>query len=225
MIWCLHGFLGRPSDWDFLRDEFDIRAVDLFRDGLGPLEEASAEDFVLGYSLGGRLALVTLLERSFRGAVIVSAGLNIEGAEARAARMREDAAWAERFRSEDWSSLMQAWNAQPVFGGKAEAFERIESNYDRQALASALMNWSPAALPPLASRLPEIETPVLWIAGELDAKYRAIAERAVTLVPDAELWISPGAGHRVPWDQPTPFTDRVKRFVERGLHVDQHSRV
>jgi 2-succinyl-6-hydroxy-2,4-cyclohexadiene-1-carboxylate synthase len=225
VIWCLHGFLGRPSDWDFLGDTFEIRAIDLFRDGLDPLREAAPDDFLLGYSMGGRLALVTLLERSFRGAVIVSAGLNVEGVGERATRLREDERWARRFESEEWSSLLSAWNAQSLFAGEVQPFERIESDYDRRTLANALRNWSPAVLEPLARRLPEIESRVLWIAGERDPKYVAVAERAVALLPDAELWICRGAGHRVPWDQPDQFIDRVQRFAERGADVDQPSRL
>lgn len=225
MIWCLHGFLGRPSDWDFLRHAFEIRAIDLFRDGLDPLREAAPDDFLLGYSMGGRLALKTLLERSFRGAIIVSAGLNIEDAGERAARLRDDERWVRRFESEPWSSVMSAWNAQPLFAGEAQPFERIESDFDRRMLANALRNWSPAVLEPLARRLPEIESSVLWIAGERDPKYVAVAERAVALLPDAEFSMCLGAGHRVPWDQPSQFIELLQGFVERGTDVDQHSRL
>jgi pimeloyl-ACP methyl ester carboxylesterase len=51
---------------------------------------------------------------------------------------------------------------------------------------------------------------VLWIAGERDAKYVAEGERAVSILPDAELWICPGAGHRVPWEQPDQFAARLQ---------------
>jgi 2-succinyl-6-hydroxy-2,4-cyclohexadiene-1-carboxylate synthase len=225
VIWCLHGFLGRPSDWDFLRDQVEIRAIDLFREGLDPLREAKPEDFILGYSMGGRLALAMLLSRSLRGAIIISAGLNIADPSERAARLHHDHRWAERFESEEWSSVVHAWNAQPLFAGEAEPFPRIESDYDRRALAEALRNWSPAVLEPLEPRLPEIETPILWIAGTRDTKYAAVAERAVALLPHAQLWTCAEAGHRVPWDQPGRFIDRVKSFVERGTDVDQHSRL
>ena len=106
---------------------------------------------------------------------------------------------------------MDDWNSQPVFGGRV--VERFERDYDRHELARQLRENSPGVLSPLAPRLPEISIPVLWIAGERDLKYVDVAKRAVALLPNAELWICPNAGHRVPWEQPWAFIDRLREFV------------
>ncbi len=189
-IRTLSGFLGLPSDWDFL-----------------PWPHSATEgDVLLGYSMGGRLALQVLEHQPFRCAVIVSAGLNAPDEERRA----RDEEWGRRFESEEWSSLMRAWNAQPVFGG--HRIERQERDYDRAELARQLREWSPAVLPP--PRLEVIATPILWIAGEPDAKYVEIAQRAVARLPNAELWICRDAGHRVPWEQPEAFVERLRRFLD-----------
>src|SRR5437016_10101203 len=191
MLTIVNGFLGTPRDWDFLHD-------------------VEADDKVLlGYSMGGRLALQSLIDGApFDRAVIVSAGLNFEdGREERRAR---DEAWAKRFESDSWDDVMRDWNAQPVFGG--DAVQRDERDYDRNELARQLRQNSPGALPPLAPRLHEIAIPILWIAGERDPQYVAIGRRAVSLLPNAELWICPGAGHRVPWEQPDRFIDQLRRF-------------
>lgn len=156
--------------------------------------------------MGGRLAVRILEQQRYRAAVIVSAGLNAPDDE----RRRRDEEWARRFESEDWPSLMRDWNAQRVFGG--HVLERREEDYDRVELARQLRESSPAVLPP--PRLESIETPVLWIAGERDAKYVEIAQRAVARLPDAELWICPDAGHRVPWEQPGAFVERLRAFLE-----------
>ena len=105
---------------------------------------------------------------------------------------------------------MRDWNAQPVFGG--HVVDRFERDYDRHELARQLRESSPGVLPPLAPRLHEIAIPILWIAGELDRVYVEVGQRAVTLLPNAELWICPGAGHRVPWEQPRAFRDRMREF-------------
>ena len=105
---------------------------------------------------------------------------------------------------------MRAWNAQEVFGG--HVVERREEDFDRAELARQLREYSPAVLPP--PRLESIETPVLWIAGERDAKYVEIAMRAVARLPHAELWICPDAGHRVPWEQPDALVDRLRVFFD-----------
>ncbi len=190
LIRTLSGFLGLPSDWDFL-----------------PWTHSATEgDVLLGYSMGGRLALQMLESRCFAKAVIVSAGLNAPDEERRA----RDEEWARRFEREEWSSLMRAWNAQPVFGG--HHLERREEDYDRAELARELREYSPAVLP--QPRLESIATPILWIAGERDAKYVHIARRAVERLPNAELWICPDAGHRVPWEQPEAFVSRLRAFLD-----------
>lgn len=182
------GFLGLLSDFDFLPP---VRG-----------------EVLLGYSMGGRLALRTLESgaAAASAAVIVSAGLNAPDDE----RRKHDEEWARRFEHEEWSTLMRDWNAQPVFGG--HVVERREEDYDRRELARQLREWSPAVLPP--PRLESIDTPVLWIAGERDAKYVEIGREAVKRLPHAELWICPNAGHRVPWEQPEAFAGALRAFLD-----------
>ena len=204
VVWTLSGFLGLPTDWEFLRP-LDVRPwPDASNDA--SIDVNFDADAIVGYSMGGRRALQILESHRFRAAVIVSAGLNAPDEERRAG----DEAWARRFESDDWASLMRDWNAQPVFGG--HALERREEDYDRAALARTLREWSPAAMPP--PRLASIETPILWVAGERDAKYVEIGREAVSRLPDAELWICPGAGHRVPWEQPEAFARRLRAFLD-----------
>lgn len=194
MIWCVPGFLGLPTDWDVL--PWPHRH---WTEGAG-----DSDDVIIGYSMGGRRALAEA--HRFRKAVIVSAGLNAPD-DARRARDEE---WARRFESDDWPSLMRDWNTQAVFGG--HVVERREADYDRAELARALREWSPAVLPP--PRLEQIATPILWVAGERDAKYVEVARQATARLPNAELWICPDAGHRVPWEQPARFVARLRDFLQ-----------
>src|SRR3954466_8396894 len=128
----------------------------------------SRGDILLGYSLGGRLALQALLNGAdYQRAILVSTGLGIEDEDARAARRASDEAWAQRFESEDFDSVMADWNAQPVLAGPA--LTRTRDDYDPRALRE----WSSGALPPVASRLHELTIPTLWIAGARDKKYVA----------------------------------------------------
>jgi 2-succinyl-6-hydroxy-2,4-cyclohexadiene-1-carboxylate synthase len=192
MIVFFNGFLGVDWDWDF------VRGIE------------TPERVVVGYSMGGRLALQALVDGAeFDRAVIVSAGLNLE--EGREERRARDDAWGQRFGSEPWDEVMRDWNAQPVFGG--HAVERFERDYDRHELARQIRESSPGVLAPLAPRLHEIAIPLLWIAGERDKTYVEVARRAVTLLPNAQLWICPNAGHRVPWEQPDAFATRLREFV------------
>lgn len=210
VIWCLHGFLGRGADWDFLRDAgFDIRAPSLFAgDKLDDVRPAP-DDVLVGYSMGARLALHLMQTRRVARAVLVSAGMDIPAV----GRRELDETWALRFEHEPWQPLIDAWNAQPVFAGRANPLVRNEADYDRHALATALREWSGEVL---HTTLTDIRVPTLWIAGQDDAKYRDAARRAAERLPNAELWICPGAAHRVPWEQQEKFVERVKAYVKRG---------
>lgn len=198
MIWTLPGFLGLPDD--FLRPLSPREWRE--PQGGGPFDD----DVLIGYSMGGRRALRILERNRFRKAAIISAGLNAPDE----SRRQRDEAWARRFESEDWPSLMRAWNAQEVFGG--HVVDRREEDFDRAELARQMRELSPAVLPP--PHLERIDTPVLWIAGERDAKYVEVAKSAVARLPHAELWICPDAGHRVPWEQPDALLARLRAFLD-----------
>jgi 2-succinyl-6-hydroxy-2,4-cyclohexadiene-1-carboxylate synthase len=202
VITALHGFLGAPSDWNFLRDAgFTIETSPL--DAIPP-----RGDTLVGYSLGGRLALHALLAGAhYDRAIFISTGLGIEDEAARSARRASDEAWAHRFESDDWDTVITAWNAQPVLAGPA--LPRTRDDYDPRALRE----WSSAARPPVASRLHELTLPTLWIAGARDTKYVAEAHRAASLAPNARVAIIENAGHRVPWEQRDAFVEIVRAFA------------
>lgn len=198
VITCLHGFLGNPRDWDFLRDAgFEIETP--------PLDAISDHgDTLLGYSLGGRLALQALLAGAkYRRAIFVSTGLGIEDESARAARRASDEAWAQRFESENFETVMADWNAQPVLAGPS--LPRTREDFDPRALRE----WSSGALPPVASRLHELTIPTLWIAGARDSKYVAEAQRGAALA-HGQVAIVDDAGHRVPWECTPAFIQLLK---------------
>lgn len=233
MIWFLHGFLGKGSDWSVLSEELRTGGVETITPDLfaQPLDTQSmsqwADAFVqgvmrtgghshalVGYSMGGRLALHALLAAPdlFTRAVIVSAGLGIGDSSARKERATSDEQWARRFEQEEWRAVNHAWNSQEVFRDTLPSL-RQESDFNRAALAHALRRWSPAEDEPLAGSLSSIRTSVLWIVGERDDKYVQEGRRAVRLIPRAELMTMTRAGHRVMLDQPERFNSMVKKFL------------
>jgi len=235
VIWCLHGFLGRGADWDGLRaawpsDVLRFHTPNLFthpprHESLAAfgtrfaaeVAEADPAPVVVGYSLGGRLALHALLARPdrWRAAVIVSAHLGLLDPAERAARLADDARWAARFANDDWTAVVDDWNARSVFAGRPAATPRPASAYDRAALAAALTDWSLGRQEPLADRLAALAVPILWIAGEHDARFAAQGERARDACGHVELKSAPGAAHRVPWEAPAWFAAEVAGFLRR----------
>jgi 2-succinyl-6-hydroxy-2,4-cyclohexadiene-1-carboxylate synthase len=238
--WCLHGAVGMAADWRGFAKNLAVaaigtRAVDLWRfldccplplRDFGPALHADTGGesargrgrVLLGYSLGGRLALHALLENPhpWQAAVIISAHPGLEDPADRATRRAADAEWATQALTGDWQKFLTAWDAQPVLSGAAQREPQVSGGLSmrRREIARSFVDWSLGAQDPLWPRLAEISVPVLWIAGENDAKFIALGRRAVSLMPNARLVIAPDCGHRVPWQAPEWFADQVAQFLK-----------
>jgi len=240
--WCLHGAVGLPADFRGFAKRLaggktSSRAVDLWRFlECGPMPladfgkalnaDAGGEVFrgsgraLLGYSMGGRLALHALLEKDhpWQAAVIVAAHPGLESSTEREARRAADATWATRALAGNWQEFLDAWNAQPILGNTAprdpSASGRLVMR--RREIARSFVDWSLGAQEPLWDRLREIAIPVLWVAGENDAKFLDLAQRAVAEIPRATLAIAPGAGHRVPWEAEEWLAEKTAGFLRAG---------
>ena len=240
--WCLHGAVGMAADFrGFAKRLAEVktssRAVDLWRFlecqpmpldefGVALNTDAGGEVFrgsgraLLGYSLGGRLALHALLEKNhpWQAAVIVSAHPGLEAATERETRRAADAAWAGKALMGNWQEFLKEWNAQPLLADAAIRDPQATGNLvmRRREIARSFVDWSLGVQAPLWERLHEITVPVLWVVGENDAKFRALAERAAGKIPHARLAVAPGCGHRVPWEAETWLAEQVAGFLRTG---------
>lgn len=230
-IWCLHGAVGQAADWKgFALAGHAIRHVDLWRFldccpmsmpdfGRALNEEArrsSGPNILLGYSMGGRLALHALLANDppWDAAIIISTHPGLESPDECSARRESDAEWAAKALNGAWPEFLNEWNAQPILGGANPGMaDRRLLAQRRREVARSFIDWSLGAQQPLWDRLPEIKIPVLWVCGERDVKFRALAERAVPLLPQGSLEIIPDSGHRVPWENPGAFRESMNHWL------------
>ena len=236
MIWCLHGTLGQAGDWDAFSQALAkkgkiCRGVELWRflecEGLSLVDWAAAfnaevkaageeENVMVAYSMGGRLGLHALLESPelWNRAVIVSAHPGLKEESARLERMASDAAWAGQALTSDWQQFLQKWDAQPVLGERAEqkSDPRIKLVNRRRAIARSFMEWSLGKQENTAVRFGELTCPLLWVTGERDEKFTALAAETVSDLPKGRHEVLP-AGHRVPWEKPEEFVNLVDSFL------------
>jgi 2-succinyl-6-hydroxy-2,4-cyclohexadiene-1-carboxylate synthase len=161
-----------------------------------------------GYSMGGRIALYIALELPgvVERLVLVGAGPGIADPAEREARRHADEALAERIEAIGVEAFAAEWAAQPLFAGQDERVAAA-AHADRlrnpaSGLAAALRGLGTGVMPPLWDRLPELAIPVTLLAGERDAKFRAIAERMAAAVPDCRVEIVAGAGHAPQLERP-----------------------
>lgn len=223
----LHGFSGTRHAWDGVvaqlrRERYLPLALDL--PGHGDASEAQApitfdscvadvlaqspERFALcGYSLGGRVALhvaLTAPERVTR-LILVSSSAGIADADERALRSAADRRLADELERAPFDEFIERWRTQPLFAGDplaVAARARADQRRNRPGpLAGVLRGLGAGEMRPLWDRLGELEMPVTLLVGERDVKYRALGERMLELLPNAELVVLPG-GHRLTLESP-----------------------
>lgn len=223
----LHGFSGTRHAWDRVSARLDPErylplALDLPGHGQASLQPgpiafessveavltASPERFALcGYSLGGRIALHVALAASQRVSrlVLVSCSPGIEDDAERAERRIADMSLAEELERIPFEQFIDKWRSQPLFAGDppevAESAREDQRRNEPHALAKAMRGLGTGEMAPLWARLGELTMPVTVVVGERDAKFRAIGERMVALMPDARLALIPG-GHVLPLESP-----------------------
>jgi 2-succinyl-6-hydroxy-2,4-cyclohexadiene-1-carboxylate synthase len=175
---------------------------------------------LVGYSMGGRLALHALLEKPhpWQSAVIIGAHPGLESSAERESRSGQDATWASKALLSHWQQFLTEWDAQPLLTSThtRDTATTQSMMLRRREIARSFVDWSLGTQQPLWDRLPEITIPVLWIVGDKDAKFRAIAERAVQQLPHATLAIAPNSGHRVLSDAPEWLASTVAKFLQTG---------
>lgn len=222
-LYAMHGFLGRLSDWNFLytkdiEKKYKIYLVDYLKNkSLLPKDELqfwgnqfwqcySAAHrnengiYLMGYSLGGRLALQAFhaKPRQVKKLILISAGLGrftAEFAEPFEKRIENDLRWSQKFLNENWDQVMQEWNSQSIFQHSPEP-HRDEFNYDRQTLADALRWWSQAYMKTEDQILRMYQEKIILISGEKDIKYTQMYSQ-VSQEFGIEHHIISEAGHRL----------------------------
>ncbi|MEZ4393216.1 MAG: alpha/beta fold hydrolase [Polyangiales bacterium] len=221
MTLALHGFLGAPAMWAGLEGELVApwspghgpSPAPLEQDDFNAVVDALAARYlpvggarVVGYSLGGRLALALALRHParVREAVLIGATPGLKTEAERRARRASDEALAESLFRDGLVRFVDAWEALPLFATQRalpvslQARRRAERlGHTVEGLAGSLRVLGTGAMPSLWDALPGCEVPLRWVTGALDEKFTAIAREACAVCPAATHTVVPGAGHDV----------------------------
>src|SRR6266853_1926815 len=213
-----HGQSDAPDDpqrYTIERCQQDILA------GLQELGVSKGQATILGYSMGGRIALYTAFSGFFRALILESASPGLENPPEREQRRLSDEALAASIERDGVQAFIERWEKLPLFASQRtlpfesrEALHRQRLQNSATGLAQSLRGVGTGVQPSLYARLPTLHIPVLLIVGALDTKFTAIAQRMVQALPQSQLRIVPAAGHTVHLEQPQLFTSLVGDFSQ-----------
>ncbi|MDA7920581.1 alpha/beta fold hydrolase [Verrucomicrobiales bacterium] len=225
-IAALHGNLGACQDWGALALE-GLRAIDLWEHSslsyfefahelATELTSGMGSPVLAGYSLGGRLSLYAMAIHPERwsGAVIVSAHPGLCCVEDRLARRVSDEIWAEQARTLPWGEFLEKWDSQMVLADSPSVHDRSHLEAKRDSIALAFETWTLGRQEDLRKSLRQFHAPVLWVTGEEDEKFTALASEMSGIFENFEHFKVENCGHRVLLEQPEVLSRKIKAFSE-----------
>ncbi len=248
VLLLLHGYTGSSQNWQpllpGLTPHFQIIAPDI----LGHGRSASPSDptryhmaqvaadivalldqqtdqptHLLGYSMGGRLALYLTVHypERFASLILESASPGLKTEAERAERRQRDNALAGRIERDGIEAFVDFWESLPLWDSQKQLSAETRARLRQQrlqnnplGLANSLRGMGTGMQPSLWHKLSEITMPALLLTGELDHKFCTIGEEMAQLIPQATHHTVPGAGHTIHLEKPTQYTQNVVSFLK-----------
>ena len=237
-VTLLHGFTqsGRswheivslmPAGWKWVLPDLRGHGATRVQPGAPYTMEACTEDLVrlwdslgiarthlVGYSMGGRLALHVAAARPERILSLLTIGAHAGlDEEAREGRRRGDEALAQRIENDGLEAFVNYWSSLPLFEGlerRGPSFlaqvraARIDNHV--AGLAESLRGMGAGAMRPVWNELGRVKVPATFVAGQLDHSYAASARRLAASVQEGRVVIVQRAGHTVHQERPEAFS-------------------
>ena len=248
-VTLLHGFTqsGRswrelishmPEGWKWIVPDLRGHGQTVTRSG-GPCSmEACTDDLVaiweeldlgrthlVGYSMGGRLALHVAAHRPERLLSLLTIGAHAGlDEDARPGRREGDEALAQRIEREGVEPFVDHWGSLPLFAGierRGEGYvaqlraERLQNHV--AGLACSLRGMGAGVMEPVWEQLTHVTVPCTFVAGQLDHGYVASARRLAAAVPNGRVEIVLRAGHAVHQERPDAFARVLTNHLANPL--------
>ena len=180
--------------------------------------------FLVGYSMGGRLALYLTIyfPQYFHKVVLESASAGLRTAAEKSNRLAKDQKLAtelEHLKHHDFRLFLENWYQQSIFASLRshpnfpQMLEKRLNNSPAQ-LAKSLRNLSIGMQPSLWEKLSENEVPLLLLVGELDLKFVQVNQQMQQLCKLSQLQIVPNCGHNIHFENPNLFIEKIKSFFK-----------
>lgn len=191
-----------------------------------PSPAGTTPTILLGYSMGGRLALdlACRCPRRFDALVLVGASPGLETESARQSRAQADQELAAAIVADGVAAFAERWEQVPIIASQrrirapwGDALRARRRGQRPEGLAWALAALGTGVMPPRHADLATLKLPVLLVTGAEDTRFEAIARDMLAFLPDARHASLPGAGHCAHLEAPEAAAYAIASFVEATL--------
>ncbi|WP_027410479.1 2-succinyl-6-hydroxy-2,4-cyclohexadiene-1-carboxylate synthase [Anoxybacillus tepidamans] len=186
---------------------------------------------VLGYSMGGRLALTFAIRYPERVKTLMleSSSPGLKTREEQQRRIESDEALAKEIEQYGVEAFVKKWEQLPLFASQkllpAKVQEQIRMERVKQqakGLANSLRGMGAGSQPSWWGHLSQITIPTLVLCGEWDEKFCKIAFEMAKLLPNSYVSKIFDAGHAIHVEQREIFAKIIDEFIEKGGYTDGH---
>lgn len=178
---------------------------------------------LLGYSMGGRLALSFALNHPDRvnRLLLESSSPGLKTTEEREARQKKDNQLANRIETEGVVAFVNYWESLPLFDSQRSLAPSIQQTIREQrlsqypkGLAQSLRRAGTGSQSSNWANLSSLDIPTLYAVGSLDEKFKGIGKEMALLAPNMTYTLIDKAGHCPHIEQPALFYKAVTDFLK-----------
>jgi 2-succinyl-6-hydroxy-2,4-cyclohexadiene-1-carboxylate synthase len=244
-ILFLHGFMGSLEDWHVISKQLstDYFCVMIDLPGHGNTVVSQEDDFrmsktagsligylksagiqnchLLGYSMGGRLALYIAVNfpQECNRVVLESANPGLIDEKEKKVRRKYDEELAREIEKNSAEEFLDKWYSMPLFQTLKEhpGFKELLENrirYYNKDLSKSLVGMGLGNQASFWNKLNQLKMPILILTGEKDEKFRKIALQMYRKNKGFRVSVVRDCGHNVHFEDPETFVWEVKKFLK-----------
>ncbi len=232
-LYFIHGFLQDSSVWSEIGDKILSNSsnvkkhyVDLLN-SISPSAEKWSKNFnksiehsannlnvIIGYSLGGRLAMQSIADDPYLwdAGILIGAHPGFKTVQDKNDSLSFDLKWAEKFKQESFNTLLKEWNSLPIFGKKPNSF--MPDQKYKNIYSEICKNYSKGLQADLTEKITKSGVPILYISGSNDLKYKTIGNYLANTSKNIKHVVIENSFHRVPWENKNLFIKTVNYFLQ-----------
>ena len=244
LIIFIHGFMGDNSDWNIVNKSFEkdyhILAVDLPGHGksdlpLNPytftsvaenirhkINKYKKKSYIIGYSLGGRVALycLDLFPQLLKGIILESSHPGLKNNKDKQKRYGQDLKLFQQVNSsEELKLFLSQWYCNPIFKNinkHKNYFSMInkKTNNNIANLKKSLEYLSLGIQENFWPLLKITNMPILFLSGELDCKYSQIGKNLANINQKIIEINIKNTSHNTHFTHPEKYISEIESFLE-----------